>query len=147
MVITLTTQIDGHAQPVAIEAQDGQDPDEPPIRLPSPPLEPPNHTPEKEKPPVSVLQDDQDDDTATNSVVVIDIRGSKDGSLTFPSATWDGNPDTAHVSRGDGVAAHLGVNPQYVSSSSFRDIASGDILSRDIPPRDIQVPPLENPPP
>ncbi|KAH9221739.1 hypothetical protein DL95DRAFT_355067, partial [Leptodontidium sp. 2 PMI_412] len=70
------------------------------------------------KPPVSVLQDDHDDDTATNSVVVIDIRGSKDGSLTFPSTTWDGNPDTAHVFGGDGVAAHLGVNPQLGLSST-----------------------------
>lgn len=102
MVIIHTTQTDGHAQPVAIEGQDGQDPDEPPIQLPSPPLE---KQPNKDKPPVSVLQDD---DTAANSVV--EIR-SEDGSLTS-LATWDGNPDTAHVSDGSGVAAHLGVNPQ-----------------------------------
>ena len=107
MVITLSSHIDGHshAQPVAIEAQEGQDPDEPPIHLPSPTLE---KQPQREKPlPVSVLQDD---DTAANSVIDI---ASKDGSLTTLSA-WDGNPDTAHVSDGTVVAAHLGVNPQYV---------------------------------
>ena len=114
MVITLTTQIDGHAQPVAIEAQEGQDPDEPPIHLPSPPLENHNNNKEKEKPPVSVLHDD--DDTATNSVV--DIR-SKDGNTSFSSSSmWDGSPDTAHMSDGDGVASHLGVNPQYKDSLS-----------------------------
>ncbi|KAG4411263.1 hypothetical protein IFR04_015610 [Cadophora malorum] len=110
MVITLSSHIDGHshAQPVAIEAQEGQDPDEPPIHLPSPTLE---KQPQREKPlPISVLQDD---DTAANSVIDI---GSKDGSLTTLSA-WDGNPDTAHVSDGTVVAAHLGVNPQHGLSS------------------------------
>jgi len=110
MVITLSSHIDGHshAQPVAIEAQEGQDPDEPPIHLPSPTLE---KQPQREKPlPVSVLQDD---DTAANSVIDI---GSKDGSLTTLSA-WDGNPDTAHVSDGTVVAAHLGVNSQHGLSS------------------------------
>ncbi|KAH7393631.1 putative calcium-transporting ATPase 3 [Cadophora sp. MPI-SDFR-AT-0126] len=110
MVITLTAPIDGHshAQPVAIEAQEGQDPDEPPIRLPSPTLE---KQPQREKPlPVSVLQDD---DTAANSVIDI---GSKDGSLTTLEA-WDGNPDIAHVSDGNAVAAHLGVDPQHGLSS------------------------------
>lgn len=106
MVITLTTHVDGHAQPVAIEGQEGQDPDEPPIRLPSPTIEKHN----KDQPAVSVLQDDI---TATNSVVDI---GSKDGSLTSTSS-WDGNPDTAHVFEGQSVATHLGVNPECVLSS------------------------------
>jgi len=103
MVITLTSQVDGNAQPVAIEGQEGQDPDEPPIRLPSPTLE--NHN--RHHSPVSSLQEG---DTATNSVIYLE---GKDGSLTA-SLSWDGSSDTAHVSSGKSVATHLGVDPQYV---------------------------------
>ncbi|PBP16115.1 calcium-transporting ATPase 3 [Diplocarpon rosae] len=110
MVITLTTHVDGHAQhgqPVAAE-QDTQDPDEPPIRRPSPSIAKQS----KDQPPVSVQQEGS---TATNSLLDLE---SKDGSHTSTPSSWDGDPDTAHVLDGQDVAAHLGVNPQHGMTST-----------------------------
>lgn len=103
MVITLATHVDGHTQPITIEGQEDQDPDEPPIPRPSPNLE----RIDKQQPPID-RQQLHDDSTATSSFVNV---ASKDGSRAS-TVSWDGDPDTAQAYSSEVIAAHLEVVPQ-----------------------------------
>jgi hypothetical protein len=98
MVITHVSQIDGHAQPLVIEGQDSQDPDEPPIPRPPPVLE--------------KLGKESERTTIRPGFDSI-IGESKDGSITS-AWSWDGNADTAHSVDSKGVTTFLEVDPMYV---------------------------------
>ena len=101
MVITLATHVDGHTQPITIEGQEDQDPDEPPIPRSSPNLE---GSYQQQRRIVKL----HDDTTATSSSVNV---ASKDGSRAS-TVSWDGDPDTAQAYSSEVIAAHLEVVPQ-----------------------------------
>ncbi|CZR65470.1 related to potassium/sodium P-type ATPase [Phialocephala subalpina] len=100
MVITSTSHVDGqaHQQPVVIEGQETQDPDEPPLSG----LSASDIIHDK---PDGVIEL-QDVSTSSNSISNSD---SHDISKQ-PSSTWDRDPGTAHAFDGKNVAIILGVD-------------------------------------
>jgi hypothetical protein len=99
-MVNTATQIDG--QTIAIEGQETQEADEPPIGgLKSPNLEQFSIEPKK---------DGLVHELPTAGSSVVDIRSS-DGTLT--NGSWDGGAESAHVIDATDVAAHLEVDPRY----------------------------------
>lgn len=96
MVITSTSQVDGHAhqQPAVIEGQETHDPDEPPL----PGLR------DEEKSTIEL----QSVGTTLNSNSVTDIHDVSTNS----GHIWDGSPGTAQAFDGKIVAAVLDTNPE-----------------------------------
>jgi hypothetical protein len=119
-MVNTATQIDG--QTIAIESQETQEADEPPIGG----LKRPNLENQKQ-------QDHQDQDqeksegrqdsfnstkkdglikelpTAGSSF--LDVRSSNDGTLT--NGSWDGNAESAHIIDATDIASYLAVDPRY----------------------------------
>lgn len=85
-MINISSPIDG--QTVAIEGQEGQDSDEPPIPRP------PSQNSSKQNGGESIV-------SALPTL----------GSFGSTSTVWDGNPNTAHAVDAVDVAAYLEVNP------------------------------------
>lgn len=98
MVITPTSQIDGHAhqQPAIAEGPANDDPDEPP----------PSGSSFQESSP-STLSDNQ------NESVNLRSKGISDVATPTNAKVWNGEPGTAHGFSGETVAAVLGVKDSF----------------------------------
>ena len=107
-MVNTATQIDG--QTIAIEGQETQEADEPPIgALKRPNLEE-KQSQDKDLDHINSKKDGLINELPTAGSSFIDIRSS-DGTLI--NGSWDGNAEYAHAVDATDIASYLEVNPRY----------------------------------
>lgn len=127
-MVNTATKIDG--QTIAIEGQETQEADEPPIGgLKRPNLEDRDINHQKQHSPFfDSRKDGLASELPTAGSSILDTKSSDGGTLNNTLGSWDGDPGAAHLIDAADVAAQLAVDPKYITLNKNKKPLCSNLL-------------------